>query len=140
MRIALKRIDLPRFSERIRGITLPVDGVMHAFGYKEVFELDLNNSSFEVLDAEPYAFADAHADFLGVSDHDPLLVVGTSKVSYVFDPTKDSQVVQLISHGQQHDIEVRTLSGDWFIASLTSDEAYLVIAEPYLLEVYRLTG
>jgi len=134
----MKKIDLPRFSERIRGITLPVDGVMHAFDYDEVFKIDLSDVSVEVLDEDPYAFADAHAGFLGVSGNEPLLSVGNSMVSYAFDPTGDSQTVHFVSQGQPNDMEFRTLSGDWFFASLTADESYLVIAEPYLLEVYRL--
>ena len=77
----MKKIDLPRFSERIRGITLPVDGVMHAFDYDEVFKIDLSDVSVEVLNEDPYAFADAHAGFLGVSGNEPLLSVGNSMLS-----------------------------------------------------------
>jgi len=104
----------------------------------EVFKIDLSDVSVEVLDEDPYAFADAHAAFLGVSGNEPLLSVGNSMLSYAFDPTGDSQTVHFVSQGQPNDMEFRTLSGDWFIASLTADESYLVIAEPYLLEVYRL--
>jgi len=61
-------------------------------------------------------------------------------VSYVFEPTRGSQIIYLISQGQRHDIEFQTLSGDWFIASPTPDQSYLVIAEPYYFDVYRVSN
>lgn len=134
----MKKIDLPRFSERIRGFTLPVDGMMYAFDYDEVFRLNLTMGSLEILNDDPYAFADANPGFLGVSGFEPLLANGSSTVSYCFDPAGDSQDVCLIWQGQRHDITFRTLSGDWFVATLTANEKYLIIAEPYLLEVYAL--
>lgn len=134
----MKKIDLPRFSERIRGFTLPIDGVMHAFDYDEVFRLDLTTYSLEILDADPYSFADANPEFLGVSGVKPMLTNGNSVVSYSFDPAADFQNVTLISHGERQDIKFRTLSGDWFVATLSPDQNYLIIAEPYLVEVYSL--
>ena len=136
----MRKIDLLRLSERIRGFTLPVDGVMHVFDYDEVFRLNLATGLFEILDDDPWEFADANPGFLGVSGCEPLRANGSSTVSYCFDPTGDFQDVCLIWQGQRHEITFRTLSGDWFVATLTANDKYLIIAEPYLFEVYALAA
>ncbi|MGE8212091.1 MAG: hypothetical protein ACN6Q8_00730 [Stenotrophomonas sp.] len=135
----MQKIDLPRISERIRGFTLPENGAMTVFDYDEVFLVSLQPPSVRVLDDNPYSFADLHPEHLGVSHNAPLLQVGSTTVSYSFDPAAPSQGVRLDLDGQVQEIPFRTLSGDWFIASLSRDGSYLVIAEPYLLEVYSLS-
>ncbi|WP_143029301.1 hypothetical protein [Rhodoferax sp. OV413] len=132
----MRKIELPRISERIRGFTLPTDGLMHVFDYDEVFCVDLGRASVEVLTDNPYAFDAEHPESLGVSDNPPLLLTNRISVAYSFDPVADSQPVQVLVDGQRYDISFRTLSGDWFVATLTADERYLIIAEPYMLEVY----
>jgi hypothetical protein len=135
----MQKVDLPKISERIRGLTLPEKGAMHVFDYDEVFLVSLQPPSVQVLDDNPYSFAELHAEYLGVSDNAPLLRVGSAAVSYNFDPTAPFQNVRLEFGGKIQDITFRTLSGDWFIASLSPDGSYLVLAEPYLLEVYSLS-
>ncbi|GAB3361374.1 hypothetical protein [Lysobacter tyrosinilyticus] len=135
----MQKVDLPRISERVRGLTLPENDTMYVFDYDEVFLVSLQPPSVQVLDDNPYSFAELHPEHLGVSDSAPLLRVGSASVSYSFDPAAPSQNVQLDLDGKIHDISFRTLSGDWFIASLSPDGAYLVIAEPYLIEVYSLS-
>jgi hypothetical protein len=134
----MKKIELPRISERIRGFTLPANGVMQVFDYDEVFQVNLRNPSVEVLALTPDAFEAEHPRCLGVSELSPLLVVDETSVSYSFDPRADAQTVEVLSVGQRHEISFRTLSGDWFVATLSADGRYLVLAEPYLLEVYFL--
>jgi hypothetical protein len=134
----MKKVDLPRFSERIRGFTLPEDGVMYIFDDDEVFKLDLDSAAAELLERDPDLFAEQHPGFLGVSDNPPLAESGNATLAYTFDPSADTQAVKLVSHGRTHEVRFRTLSGDWFVATLTADDRYLIIAEPYLLEVYKL--
>ena len=112
---------------------------MTVFDYDEVYRVALHPPSVQVLDENPYSFADSRPDHLGVSDNAPVLQVGSAAVTYSFDPAAPSQVVRLEVDGQVREITFRTLSGDWFIASLSRDGSYLVIAEPYLLEVYSLS-
>lgn len=134
----MQKIDLPRISERIRGFTLPENGVMNVFDYDEVFLVSLQPPSIRVLDDNPYSFADLHPEHLGVSKNAPLLRAGSAAICYNFKPAAPSQDVRLEVDGLLREISFTTLSGDWFIASLSRDGSYLVIAEPYLLEVYSL--
>lgn len=64
-----------------------------------------------------------------------MLNVDETSVSYSFDPRADSQLVEVLSAGERHEMSFRTLSGDWFVATLSVDGGYLVVGEPYLLEV-----
>lgn len=134
----MRKIELPRISERIRGFTIPTDGLMYVFDYDEVFRVDLDMASVEVLTDDPYVFDGDHPESLGVSENPPLLQTKRIAVAYSFDPTADSQIVRVLVGGQPYDISFRTLSGDWFVATLTADERYLIIAEPYMLVVYSL--
>lgn len=135
----MQKLDLPRISERIRGFTLPENGSMNVFDYDEVYLVSLHPPSVRVLDEDPYSFANSNPEHLGVSDNAPLLQVGSATINYSFDPTAPSQDVRLEIDGQVREITFRTLSGDWFIASLSPDGSHLIIAEPYLLEVYSLS-
>ena len=112
---------------------------MTLFDYDEVYRVSLNSPSVSLLDDDPCSFADLYPDHFGVSDNAPLLQVGSVTVAYDFDPAAPSQVVRIDSDGQAQEISFTTISGDWFIASLSRDGSYLVIAEPYLLEVYSLS-
>ncbi|GAA0829021.1 hypothetical protein [Cupriavidus pauculus] len=136
----MKRIELPRISERIRGFTLPVGNVLHVFDYDEVFRIDLQKHSVEVLALDPYAFDAEHPEALGVSENQPLLRTGSFEISYSFAPDKSSQTVKVIAKNEIHELSFPTLSGDWFIATLTADERYLLMAEPYLLAIYALNS
>jgi hypothetical protein len=76
--------------------------------------------------------------FDGLTANDPLLRVGANEIADNFDPKIDFVTVSYKSAGRSGQIEVRTFSGDWFVASLSDDGRYLVLAEPYDLAVYEL--
>ncbi|MFK4205610.1 hypothetical protein [Acinetobacter junii] len=135
----MQKIQLPCISERIRGFTLPEDGVFYVFDYDEMFKISLNPSpSVEVTDENPYSFEAGHPGYFGVSDREPILNQGGRSVSYNFDPKRDFQAVLIRAGSNEDKISFQTFSGDWFVATLTPDAAYLLVAEPYLIEVYVL--
>jgi len=135
----MRKLDLPRTSERIRGFTIPENDVLYLFDYDEVFKLTLGVSpSAEILDDDPYEFADSHPDFLGVSERQPILQAGRFKLAYTFDPTAPSQEIVMETPGTLETITFQTFSGDWFVATLTPCAGFLIIAEPYLIEIYSL--
>ncbi|CAN7491324.1 hypothetical protein LJR118_003417 [Acidovorax sp. LjRoot118] len=111
---------------------------MYVFDYDEVFEVNLSRLTVEVLVLTPDAFEAEHPRYFGVSATPPLLHVDETSVSYSFDPRADAQSVLVQSADSSHKISFRTMSGDWFVATLSVDGRYLIVAEPYLLEVYSL--
>jgi len=134
----MKKLELPRISERIRGFTLPTDGMMYVFDYDEVFRVNLNHAALEVLALNPYDFETRHPSYLGISENQPLLDVNGISIRYSFNPSADAQSVSVLMAGLRQEITFRTFSGDWFVATLSADGSHLIIAEPYLLEVYSL--
>jgi hypothetical protein len=135
----MKKIELPRTSERIRGFTLPADGAFYIVDYDEVFRIRLDGTpSVDILDVNPYEFEGKTDTLLGVSDRAPLARVGETEISYSFNPKDRYQTVTLRANGRADTISFCTMSGDWFVASLSEDGKYMVVAEPYLLELYAL--
>lgn len=135
----MQKLNLPRISERIRGFTLPEDGVMFVFDYDEVFRINLENTPFvETLCENPYEFETNHPEHFGVSDREPILESGSFKLHYQFEPSDNFQAITLESSEKSQSIQFQTLSGDWFMATFSPCQKYLLIAEPYLFEVYLL--
>ena len=150
------KLDIPRTSERIRGITLPEDGAMYVADYDEVFKITLNeNATVETLDNNPYEFLESQEHFLGIGEHKPITKCNGNKVTYTFLPpveygtlkhklrnifglNKDYITVKYHISNKTGKIKFRALSGDWFVASFSKDGNYLVIAEPYDFEVYKI--
>ena len=96
-----------------------------------------------MTDHSPYEFVERNTDFLGLlfkglTANVPLLRVGGKEVSYHFDPKSDFVTVNCKVHGRSAEIKFRTLSGDWFAASLSDDGRHLVLAEPYDIALYAL--
>lgn len=134
----MQKISLPRISERIRAFTLPEEGAFCVSDYDEVYRISLTGElSIEVLDDDPYEFA-ARPECFGVSLHAPILEVGASRISYVFEPSQSQQNVSIVTSKGLENLSFRTFSGDWFVATLSRDGRFLIIAEPYLIEVYAL--
>lgn len=106
--------------------------------YDEIHEVDLfEPPKVEWVEGNPYSLED-RPNCLGVTGVAPILQVGSFNLRYDFDPKADTQDVTLTSPEGTKVIPFRTLSGDWFVATFSTDGKYLVIAEPYLIEVYQL--
>ena len=133
----LRRIPIEPFSERMFGFTVPNNGVFFAVDHDEAFKIDLKASpQVEVLEDSPYAFIDSFDNALGVPGGQPLLAHGEKTVSYDFDGHDDYVEVFVRRGREEAKLRFRTLSGDWFVATLSTCGTHLVLAEPYLLEVY----
>ena len=135
----LDKIKLPLTSERICGVTLPENGHIYVIDYDEVHQISLGDSpTAKVLDDEPYHFHAELAHSLGIYNNEPILTSGANKISYKFDPHADSICVSLYIKGEKGEIEFRTLSGDWFQASFSRCGEYLLLAEPYDFDLYKI--
>ena len=135
----MKKVNLPRTSERIRGLTLPDNGFIYVCDYDEVFKVTIgNDSEAEILDDDPYEFLGSLSHALGVTEGEPILESNGNSISYKFNSINDFVTVHCNINGQESNIEFRTLSGDWFAASFSHCGKYLVLAEPYDIELYEL--
>ena len=135
----MKKISLPRTSERIRGLTLPENGLMYVCDYDEVFKVIIgDNSKAEVLNDNPYEFLESLSHALGVPEGEPILEFNGNSISYKFNSISDFVIVNCKINGQKSSIEFRILSGDWFVASFSKCGEYLILAEPYGIELYEL--
>ena len=135
----MKKINIPRTSERIRGITLPENGSLYVCDYDEVFKVVIGNEcNSEILNDDPYEFLDALPHALGVSDGEPILEINGNKISYNFNPNNEYVAVHCNILGKESIIEFRTLSGDWFAASFSPCGKHLILVEPYGFELYEV--
>jgi hypothetical protein len=131
--------------ERFIGFTIPRHGRFYVCDHDEVVQVTLDGQiSAEAVDEHPYKFVEGNPDFLGLVfegllKNEPILRVGSATISYVFDPTDDFVSVKYEVAGLRGVLEFRTFSGDWFVASLSEDGRYLVLAEPYEVALYRLS-
>ena len=129
---------LPR-CERIFGLTLPIDKVMYVCSYVEVFKIQVDKStSVEILDDNPYKFADSLTHFLGSDGHTPIQQQNGNSISYHFSPNKDFVQVDFNIFDRIGQIKFQILSGDCFVASFSECGNYLILAEPYDFNVYRI--
>jgi hypothetical protein len=137
----MKKLDLTIPSERIIGFTIPRDGRFYVLDHNEAWEIKIGPPlEIEETDIEPNGFVAKRDDFVGWGDerNPPILVHGETAVSYEFDPRQDHVTVSYSTGESSGEIEFRTLSGDWFSASLSADGSYLVLAEPYAVELYSV--
>ncbi|RDH44446.1 hypothetical protein [Zooshikella ganghwensis] len=135
----MRKINLPRTSERIRGISLPENGFLYVCDYDEVFKVIIGDESeAEILDDDPYEFMDSLPHSLGISGGKPLLEINGNKISYDFKSSNDSVSVNCNIAGVESIIEFSTFSGDWFAASFSPCGKYIVLAEPYDVELYEV--
>lgn len=134
----MRKITLPYICDRMRGFTLPIDGGMLIHDNDEIFRVELAEPvTVASVPGDPYEHEEQAVVF-GITLRPPLLEFGSTSVSYAFSPLADKQVVRVTVGNAQEIIRFASLSGDWFVATLTSNASHLVIAEPYLLEVYDL--
>lgn len=142
----MKKLSLakPAESDRIIGFTIPREGSFYVCDHDDVWRIETGAESRpEPTEYSPYSFVEGNADFLGLlfkgaTANYPLLRVGDTEIAYEFDPKSDFVTVHYRAAGRSGQIEFRTLSGDWFAASLSDDGRHLVLAEPYDLAVYEL--
>jgi hypothetical protein len=138
----LTRLQVPLFAERLLGITIPEAGRMYACSYEGIHELaltDLVRVTTDKAHAEDYDFLQSKGRALGLHGGTPLLEVAGLAISYSFDPDAASQSIHIRRGSWASRVEFPTDSGDWFHASLSTCGAFLVMAEPYRLEVYHVS-
>ena len=137
-------LTIPPESDRIIGFTIPKAESFYMCDHDEVWRVSIGAApSLEVTEHESYEFVAGRTDFLGLvfkgfSKNAPLLRVGQNEIAYDFNPKKDFVAVNYKITGRSGRIDFRILSGDWFAASFSDDGRYLVIAEPYGIELYAL--
>jgi len=130
--------------ERFIGFTIPRLGKFSVADHDEVITITLDGStSANVSDEHPYKFVEGNPDFLGIVFEDllenkPILSVGSTAISYKFDPKQDFVHVEYDVAGKRGALEFRIFSGDWFVASLSEDGKHLVLAEPYQVALYEV--
>jgi hypothetical protein len=143
----MEKLDLPadlRRLERFIGFTIPREGRFYVCDHDEIVRLDIGESiSADPSDQHPYKFVENNNDFLGLVfegevKNQPILRVGSTVISYEFDPTNDFVVVAYEAGESLGTVEFPTFSGDWFAASLSDDGKHLVLAEPYSIALYRV--
>jgi len=126
-------------TERIIGLTLPVNGIMYVCGYDEVFQLNLGKSiSFEMLDDAPYEFFYSQANSLGINGNKPILRYQEDTIAYEFDPHANCIEIDCQIAEKAYTLKFNILSGDWFVASFSTCGKYLVLAEPYNFNIYQI--
>jgi hypothetical protein len=137
----MKKIALSIPSERLIGFTIPDRGRFYVCDHDDVWEIILGSPlSVDLTGHQPYGFARERGDFLGWGRvaNDPVLSRGQTEISYDFRPGADSVKVRYRVGEWDGEIEFPTVSGDWFCASLSADGHYLVLAEPYRLDLYEV--
>ena len=142
----MRKLDLskPPESDRIIGFTIPKGGSFYICDHDEVWKISIGKTlGIEVTGHSPYEFVERNTDFLGLvfeglTANIPLLRVGGNEVAYYFEPRSDFVTINYKVNGRRGQIKFRTLSGDWFAASLSDDGRHLVLAEPYDIALYAL--
>ncbi len=134
----MKPIPLPHLSERVIGVTLPKDGRFLVCDYDEVFEIAISDPpQAQFIDVDPET-VEQRPDFIGRARDNSIHRVGESRIRFNFDSTAQSVKVKYDCAGQRGSIEFKILSGDWFYASFSEDGRYLILAEPYGIELYAV--
>lgn len=133
----MKKIDIPFICDRIYGLTIPENSIMHIVSHDEVSRLDLKNPlNVDVLVDNPYEFANTN-HCLGIPDGKPIHTIEGKKVEFDFDPTKETVTIAVHHFGHIEEIKFPLMSGDWFQASFSPCGQYFVVAEPYAYDVYE---
>jgi len=137
----LRKLSIPIFTERLYGFTIPDAGKIYACDHDESFEITLGDPpSVEVLEDNPYEYIASFENALGIPNGTPIHQLGGAEVAYSSDGRDDFVIVTVARGRQTVKISFRTLSGDWFVATLSKCGKYLVLAEPYLFECYEFTS
>ena len=112
--------------------------MIYACDHDESFEITLAGSpSVNVLEHKPYEFIASFKNALGIPAGTPLRKLGDKEVAYDFDGRAEFVTVTICRGIEEEGISFRTLSGDWFVGTLSTCGRYVVLAEPYLFECYE---
>ena len=135
----LRKLPMPRFTERLFGFTIPDGAKIYACDHDESFEITLGDPpNVQVLDDKPYEFIASFENALGIPNGQPLRQLGDTEVEYSFSGGRQEFVTVTVRKGdREENIRFRTLSGDWFVATLSRCGKYLVLADPYAFECYE---
>ena len=137
----LTALKMPYVAERFLGVTIPDGGVMYACSYVGLHKLTLEDPVRVETDeegSEDYAALESKGAALGIFDGAPILEDAQTKIAYVFDPRADTQRIEIHRAGKTETLIFPTLSGDWFFASLSKCGGFLLLAEPYAIEVHKI--
>jgi len=139
----ISALAVPRMTERFLGITIPEQGLMYACSYDGLHTITLSSESVAVetdeAGIEDYKLLESKRTALGVMGGVPIHKSERASVSYIFEPSASEQLVNLTHAGAEYELEFPTLSGDWFFATLSRCGGFLVLAEPYDLQIYALS-
>lgn len=135
----LTPLNLPYISERFLGVTIPDKGMMYACSYDGLHQLTLEDPvriETNELGREDFDLLQSKGETLGIFDGTPILEDSRTKIIYCFDSTRDAQSVEVQQGEKTEVLAFATLSGDWFFATLSKCGKFLMLAEPYNIEVY----
>lgn len=136
----LNSLKMPYVAERLLGVTIPECSVMYACSYEGLHKIVLEDPVRVETDkerSEDYEMLRSKGDALGLFGGTPILTDSRTQISYVFDPRAKDQRIEVRQAGSSEVITFATLSGDWFIATLSKCGQFLVLAEPYAIEVRK---
>ena len=88
-------------------------------------------------DLDPFDFPRLRDDFFGLNGNEPIFSNNDRIVEYTFHPKNHFVDIKVTDIDEAIDISFPTTSGDWFVGTLTECGNYLVLAEPYNIEVFH---
>lgn len=134
----LKKIEIPIFSERLFGVTIPNDNKVFFCDNDRAYEVSLlEPTSVKVLKFNSYELYNFSVNTLGVFDGVPIHALEDKNILYSFDVAKGFVEVEVIKGGVSTKLAYEILSGDWFVCTLSCCGKYVVVAEPYFFECYK---
>ena len=143
----MRKLDIavPHGCERLIGFTIPDAGRFYICDHDRVWAGQIEPAGFELTDFSSYDFVGQRSDFLGIvfedlSANNPILSAGGAAISYRFNDGDAYATVECRVGGRSAEVRFETVSRAWFAASLSHDGRHLVMADPYSLEVYEVTG
>ncbi len=139
----LTRVQLPNYiAERFFGITIPDGGRLHACSGEALHTIVLSDPVVVEHDEdarEDYALMSSLGTPLGIwGSGEPILDDGHTRVEYTFVPGRREMTVFVHRGDVTELVPFDTFSGDWFAATLSTCGRYLVLAEPYEIEIYAI--
>jgi len=142
----MKKVECQIPTERIIGVTIPEDGKFYVCDYDEVFEAVIGEQvSFKVTDFEPNEFAYESSTFIGLNlagkvANTPILSIDDNKITPSFKTGDDYAEIDYDIKKEQGTLKFQTFSSDWFCVSFSKCGQFIILAEPYAIDVYAIEG